>query len=255
MFKELKKRVDKFSDMVYYEPMTEKEIVDFEEKVGKPLNSVYRMFLSTFGLVQDLLADVNTSQDSILENVAYLKDKLPDYFPIFADIDEFDTIYLMSTTNLESNQIYKVRDNNEKFGEIEAYTTLPDLLTVLVQEMESGEAERCSNSEKVHNYEYSFEMECSDDFNKKFNSDEVRQLSEWSPKYYPDNIFGDELADFIFRGCCFRILRDDEGKKYRFEFDESILIKEKDSIAYHMDNLLDKLEVSYNKVVVKLLEI
>ena len=221
MFKELQKRVDRFSDTVYYEPMSAKEIVDFEKKIGKRLNSVYREFLSTFGLVQDILNSINTSEESILEDVEYLKDKLPDYFPIFVDVDEVDTIYLMSTLNPSSEKVYKVIDDNEILGKIQPFKTLTELLSISILEIENEESERCPNSEKINCFEYFFESESYNDFIEVFKANGLEQLSEWHPKYYPDKIFGDEIAEFNFNGVSLHIERDEDKTEYRFEFDAS----------------------------------
>jgi len=254
MFKEFQKRVDGFSDTVYYEPMSEKEIVDFEKKIGKRLNSVYRLFLSTFGLVQDILDNINVSQDSILDDVDYLKDKLPDYFPIFVDVDEVDTIYLMSTSNLDSEEVYKVIDNNKKLGEIKPFKTLTELLSISIKEIENEEIERCPNSEKVNCFEYSFESESYNDFIEMFKAEGLEQLSEWHPKYYPDNVFGDEIAEFNLKGRSFHMERNEDKTEYRFEFDEPILTKKEETVAYNMDNLLNIQRINHKKEVTKLIE-
>ncbi len=254
MFKELKKRVDKFKDTVYYEPMSEGEIVDFERKIGKRLNSRYRKFLLTFGLVQDIYVNISTSEESILDDVDYLKDKLPDYFPIFVDLDEVDTIYLMSTSNPESEMIYKVEDNNDKLGKIKPYKTLTELLSNSIQEIEREEDdEKCLNSDKVNCYEYYFVSEYYNDFVLIFSAAGLEQLSDWHPKYYPDNIFGDEIAEFSFCGMDFQIERNENATKYRFEFDEPILTKKEDSIAKQIDELFNLQKIKYTKEVVKLI--
>ncbi len=254
MFKEFQNRIDRFSNTVYYEPMAEKEIIDFEEKIGKRLNSVYRLFLSTFGLVQDILDKINTSQESILEDVDYLKNKLPDYFPIFVDIDEVDTIYLMSTSNLESEMVYKVIDDNEKLGEIQPFKTLTELLSISIKEIENEEIERCPNSEKVNCFEYSFESEFYKYFIETFQAEGLRQLSEWHPKYYPDNVFGDEIAEFSFKGRSFQMERNEDKTEYRIEFDEPILTIKEESVADNMDILLNIKMIKHKKEVIKLIE-
>lgn len=253
MFKELQKRVDRFSDTVYYDPMPEEEIVDFEKKIGKRLNYVYREFLSTFGLVQDILESLNTSEESILEDVDYLKDKLPDYFPIFVDVDEVDTIYLMSMSNPSSEKIYKVIDDNNKLGKIQPFKTLTELLSISIQEIENGENERCPNSEKINCFEYSFESKFYNDFIEIFKASGLEQISNWIPKYYPDNILGQEIAEFNFNGMYFHIERNEDMTEYRFEFDEPILIKKEESIVYNIDNLLYVQRIKHKKEVIKLI--
>lgn len=254
MFKELQKRVDRFSDTVYYESMSEEEIVEFEKKIGKRLNSVYREFLSTFGLVQDILNIINISEESILEDVDYIKDKLPNYFPIFVDVDEVDTIYLMSTSNPSSEKVYKVIDDNDKLGKINPFKTLTELLSISIQEIENEERSRCPNSEKINCFEYSFGSEFYNDFIDIFKADGLEQLSEWHPKYYPDNVFGDEIAEFSFNGMSFYLERNEDKTEYRFEFDEPILTKKEESIAYNVDNLLYTHRIKHKKEVTKLIE-
>lgn len=253
MFKEFQKRVNRFPDTVYYEPMTEEEIVEFEKKLGKRLNSVYREFLATFGVVQDILENINTSEESILADVDYLKDKLPDYFPIFIDIDEVETIYLMSSSNPDSEKIFKVINDDEKLGKIEPFKTLTELLSISIQEMENEGDERCPNSEKINAFEYSFESKFYDDFIDIFKAAGLEQLSDWQPKYYPDNLFGDEIAEFNFKGMSFHMERNEGKTEYRFEFVEPILTKKEESIAYNINHLLQTHRIKHQKEVFKLI--
>lgn len=253
MFKEFQKRLNIFSDSVYYEPMSEEEIIDFEKKIGKRLNSVYREFLSTFGLIHDIFKSIDISEESILEDVDYLRDKLPGYFPIFIDVDEVDTIYLMSMTDPDSEEIYKVVDENNHLGEIQPYKTLTELLSLSIHEIEYGEDERCLNTKKINCFEYTFESKYFNDFIEMFKASGLEQLSDWHPKYYPDNIFGDELAEFTFNGISFNIEVDEDKTEYRFEFDEPILTKKEDSIAKQVDELFNVQKIKYKKEVVKLI--
>lgn len=253
MFEKLKIRVDRFLETVYYEPMSEGEIVELEKRIGKSLNTVYREFLLTFGLVQDINDSINSSVEEILEDVDYLREKLPDYFPIFVDVDEEDTIYLMSTLNPESEKIFKVVDDDGKLGKIQYHTTLTDLLFNSIQEIERNESERCPNSEKINCFEYSFEREFYTDFIEIFTAAGLKQLSDWQPKYYPNNVFGDEIAKFVFYGMNFQMERNEDETEYRFEFDESILIKKEESIAKKFDELFEVQRIKYKKEVVKLI--
>ncbi len=253
MFEKLKKRVDRFPETVYYEPMSEGEIIEFEKRIGKGLNLVYREFLLTFGLIQDINDSIKRSIEATLEDVDYLRDKLPEYFPIFLDVDEEDTIYLMSTSNLESEKIFKVVDDDGKLGEIQYHTTLTDLLSNSIQEIEKNEDERCPNSEKINCYQYSFEGGFYADFIEIFTAAGLKQLSDWKPKYYPDNIFGDEIAEFVLYEMNFQIERNEDATAYRFEFDESILIKNEKSIVKKVDELFEVQRIKYKKQIEKLI--
>lgn len=254
MFKELQKRLIKYSDVVYYSPMTEEEVSQFEQKVGKKINLVFREFLLTFGFTQDVLRDFEVDERSILEDAEYLKDKLPDYFPISIEVDEFDTIYLMSNSNRTDKIVYKVRDNAGEFGEITKYDTFTNILEKSIQMIEDNPGDRCPNSEKINNYEYMFTSKYYDDFIEILNVVGLKQKTDWRAKYYPENVFGDEIAIFELLGEEVLLERNEDKTEYRLEFDEPILFAKENSISMKIDNLLKAKRIEYEKDEFKLIE-
>ena len=74
----------KFSDVVYYEPMSDNEILDMEKVIGKSIKPLYREYLSAFGMTQDIFDGIGTSCESFMEDFDFIKDSLKDYLPIFS---------------------------------------------------------------------------------------------------------------------------------------------------------------------------
>jgi len=234
--------------------MTEEEVSQFEQKFGRKINLVFREFLLTFGFTQDILRDFNIDEESILEDVEYLRDKLPDYFPIYIEVGEFDTIYLMSNSNRTDNIVYKVRDNGGELGEITKYDTFTNILEKSIQMIVDNPGDRCPNSKKINNYEYTFTSKYYDDFIEILNAAGLKQKTDWRAKYYPDNIFGDEIAIFELLGEDVLLERNEDKTEYRLEFDEPLLIAKKNSISMKIDNLLKAKRIEYKKDEFKLIE-
>ena len=154
-YKEIKNKLEKFSDVVYYEPMSNNEILDIEKTIGKTINPLYREYLSIFGMVQDIFYELRTSIDSFLEDFEFIRDSLKDYLPIYSDIDEEDTIYLISNKDLLDDFVYIVKvDSNDKIGEVRRLKPFHQIIKESISDLEKNYKDRCPNKYKVNNAEF-----------------------------------------------------------------------------------------------------
>jgi arsenate reductase-like glutaredoxin family protein len=94
-YKEIKEKLIEFSEVVYYEPMTEDKIIEIEKKIGKTIKPLYREYLLNFGMNQDVFEKLITDIDSFSKDFDFIKNSLRGYLPVFSDIDIEDTIYII----------------------------------------------------------------------------------------------------------------------------------------------------------------
>jgi hypothetical protein len=103
-YKGIKDQLAKYSDVVYYEPLSEKEIQAIEKQIGTTIKSLFREYLLAFGFTQDIFEKVTALKDSWLDDVEFIRNSYPDYLPIFCDIEEDDTLYLIKNIDSEDDE-------------------------------------------------------------------------------------------------------------------------------------------------------
>ena len=118
-YKEIKDKLKKFSDVVYYEPMSNSEILEIEKRIGRTIKPLYSEYLSTFGMTQDVFDELQTSINLFLKNFDFINNSLMDYLPISSDIDDEEKIFLINNNDLQDDFVYYVKvDSNDKIGKI-----------------------------------------------------------------------------------------------------------------------------------------
>lgn len=250
MFQEIQERVAKFSEYIYYKPLSEDEVNHFEMKIKTKIPRIYKEFLLTFGFVQDVCKELQTSKESIIEDVDFLNSNLPDYFPIKTDIGELTTIYLIKKDGDEI--VYKIyEDETEKLSKLTKYKSFSNILESSLQEIENNLEERCPNTEKINCYEFKFN---GMDYENFIGIVGLEQRTKWKPKYYPENYFGDEVATFTILGIEVELERDEDKSEYSFEIDEPILTVKKNSIVENICGLLKAQRIAYKKEETLLIE-
>ena len=255
-YKEIKNKLEGFSDVVFYEPMSNNEILDIEKTIGKTINPFYREYLSTFGMVQDIFDELRTSIDSFIEDFEFIMDTLKDYLPIHSDIDEEDTIYLINNKDLLDDFVYIVKvDSNDKIGEVRRLKPFHQIIEESISDLENNYKDRCPNKDKVNNAEFTIPDNDFPAFVDIFKKEGLKQKTEWRPKYYPENIFGDEVAIFELFNNEIIIERNDDFSLYRFELEEPILTDREKSIIRKTAQLLKVQRIKYEKMECKLIEI
>ena len=75
MFQEIQEKADKFSEYIYYEPLSEDEVNHFEMKIKTKIPEFYKEFLLTFGFVQDVCKELQTSKESFIDDVDSTKNQ------------------------------------------------------------------------------------------------------------------------------------------------------------------------------------
>lgn len=253
MYQEIKKRADKFSEYIYYEPLTEDEVNHFEMKIKTKIPEFYKEFLLTFGFAQDICKELKTSKESIIEDVDFFNSNLSDYFPIKTELGDLNTIYIIKKDGDE--MVYKIyEDKTEKLSNLSKYKSFSNILESSLQEIENNFEERCPNTEKINCHEFNFEGKDYEDFIEIFGIVGLVQNTKWKPKYYPINYFGDEVTTFTVLGIEIELERNEDKSEYRFEIDEPILTVKKNSIVENICGLLEAQKIPYEKEEILLIE-
>jgi hypothetical protein len=254
-YQKTKDRLIKFSDVVYFEPMSNSEILNIERRIGQPIKPIYREYLSTFGMTQDIFDKLRTSIDSVLEDFYFINNSLKDYLPIFSDIDEEDTIYLINNKDLQDDFVYFVKvDRNDKIGKIKKLKLFPQIIEESISELEKNYKNRCHNKNKINNVEFIITGNDFTAFIEIFKTEGLKQKTKWGPKYYPENIFGDEVAIFELFDNEIIIERNDDYSQYRFELEEPILADIKKSKIRKTEQLLNVQRIEFEKIECRLIE-
>ncbi len=126
---EIDKRLEVFSDVVFYEPMSENEILDIEKRIGQTIKPLFRQFLLVFGMTQDIFDDLKTNLEIFYDNFDFIKDSLKGYLPIFHHEDDEDEMYLLNNEDLLDDFIYKVSvDRNDNIGKVKKEKTFHQII-------------------------------------------------------------------------------------------------------------------------------
>ncbi len=255
-YNDLKDTLKKFSDVIYYEPMQEEEISEIEKSKGVKIKPMYREFLTTFGLIQDVFEELKTDKDSLLEDFNFSKDNFKGYIPIYSDIEEDDdVIFLIKNDDLNDEYIYSVNiDIKDEIGEIKKRKSFIKSIEGSISDLESDYKDRCPNSDKINLTEFTVSIDDFQIFLDVFEPAGLKQKTNWGPKYYPENVFGDEVAIFELNDTEIIFERDDEHIQYSFDMEESIFTKSEDSIIIITEKLLNENKIEYKKLECKLIE-
>lgn len=242
----IKEQLAKYSDVVYYEPMSEKKIQAIEKQKRLTIKPLFREYLLAFGFTQDVFENVTSLQDSWLEDVEFIEDSYPNYLPIFCDIDEEDTLYLINNVDLEDDFVYRVAiENDEPTGTKVKHRTFQSLIEEGIMDLARDHKNRFLNTEKSNVFEFKFKAKHFATFLESLKNEGLSQKTNWKAKYFPDNIFGDEVAGFVLLDKEFPIERDADCKFYEFELEESVFTKKKDSMITKTKKLLKAHKIKY----------
>lgn len=254
-YKEIKDKLLKFSDVVYYEPMSDNEILDIEKQTGHTIKPLYREYLLAFGMTQDAFEKLTTSVESHLENFDFIKDSLNDYLPISSEVDEDETIFLINNSDLQDDFIYRVKVNDDqKIGKVRKLKLFHQLIEKSISDINASYKDRCPNKDKINNTEFIISGKDFPAFTDLFKAEGLKQKTKWRPKYFPENIFRDEVAIFELFNNEITIEREDDYSQYRFELDEPILIDKEKSITLKIEHLLNAKGIKFEKNECKLIE-
>ena len=86
-YSEIKNKLEPFKDVIYYEALTEKEVLELEKKWNMRLRPLIREFLLDFGFCQDLVEELKMEEDEMWNNIKWLRENgLDNYIPIKTEI-------------------------------------------------------------------------------------------------------------------------------------------------------------------------
>ncbi|MDD2635832.1 MAG: hypothetical protein PHW82_10070 [Bacteroidales bacterium] len=257
-YKEIEESLMKFSEFVYYEPMTKDEILEIEKRIGQTIKPLYREYLLSFGMIQDVFEELRTNLDRFFEDFDFIKDSLSGYLPIASGIDFEDIIVLINNNDLQDDFVYNVEvDSNNKIGKLKKIKPLQEIIDESILELENDYQDRCRNEDKINIVEFILSNNDFTKFIEIFKAVGIKQKTDWKPKYYPENIFGYEVAIFELFNNEIIFERDDIGEgntKYRFELEEPILTDYEKSIIKRTEQLLDNHKIRFEKIECKLFE-
>lgn len=254
-YNEIKEKISVYSDVIYYEPLSEIKILEIEKIIGQSIKPLYREYLLAFGLTQDVFNTLTNGIDVFFENLDFIEDSLKGYLPIFSDSDLDDIIYIINNNDLLDDFIYKVVvGNNDKIGKIKKLKPFQNTIDESVIKLTKNYKKRCLNKDKINIAEFIIPGEDFSNFIKVFKSYGLEQKTDWKPKYYPYNIFGDEIAIFELFENTITIQRDEDSSNYEFEIDEPILIKNEKSFTIKIEDLLKAHQIKHEINHTKLFE-
>jgi hypothetical protein len=248
-YKNIEIKLKEYSDVVYYEPLTNDEILEIEKQIGKTIKPLYRDFLSTFGVVQDAFEKLQTTVDKMVKDYVFLKKPYKDYLPIFCELDVEDTYYLINNIDLLDDNVYVVKVNsNDKIGKLKKHISFQQIIEDSVSDISKNYKNRSSNNDKVNSAKFIISADDFDNFLEVFKVYGLTKISDWQPKYAPKNYFGDEVAKYELNNCEIVIQRTAEHDEYSFEVEEPILTPKDNSIIVKTEKLLKDSGIEFEKI-------
>lgn len=254
-FKDVKKKLIEFSSVVYYEPMTEDDIVEIEKKIFQPIKPLYREYLLTFGMTQDVFKKFITDVDTLIDDFDFIKNSLNAYLPLSSYVDIEDTIFLINNKDLKDDFVYMIKiDSNDNIGKIKKLKPFQQIIEESISYLKKSYKYRCLNKNKVNITEFIIPETYFDNFNETFKTVGLKQKTQWLPKYYPKDVFRNEVATFEIFDKEITMEKEVDLSQYRFELEESILTDNKKSMIYKTEKLLKEQRIEFNKVESKLID-
>jgi hypothetical protein len=250
-------KLQQFSDVIYFDPMSENDILEIEKTIGMTIKPLYREFLLTFGMAQDIFVEYNSDLNSFLEVFDFIKDTLIGYLPIFTDSDDIDLYYFINNNDINDNFIYCAKSaiiDDIEIGKVEKQQTFIEVIEKSISNLEKNHQDRCLNIDKINNVEFSFSKKYWIKFVALMKNQGLKQKTKWKPKYFRENIFGDEVAKFELFNYIFIVERDELHSNYFFELEEPALTDKEKSIIIKTEQLLVNNRIKFDKLVCNLLD-
>ena len=80
LYLDIKRQLEPFKDRVFYYGLTEIEVTDIEQKIGKAFPIYFREFLKVFGVRQDFVFGLLRREIDFIEQTNYLPDEIKKSF-------------------------------------------------------------------------------------------------------------------------------------------------------------------------------
>lgn len=254
-YSEIKNKLKKYSDVVYYMPMSNNEIVEMEKIIGYTIKPLYREYLSAFGMTQDVFEMLRINMESFIADFNCIKNTLKGYLPISVNWGQENTILLINNNDLEDDFIHFVKvDENDNIGQVKKLKLFTTVIEDAILNLAKMHKYKCHNEDKINNIEFAILGNDFTSFIEVFKNEGLKQCSDWGTEYYPKDIYGVEIAIFELYNNEILIERDINCLQYSFEIEEPILIDVTKSIIYKIEQILKLKGIKYEKNESNLIE-
>ncbi len=221
---EIKNQLKLYEDKVFFLPLDDFYLKNIEKKIGLNFPKIYFEFLKEFGFTQDFITEINQTEDSLKEDLEYVDDLCPEFFPI-GTCEENDEVWMIKRDSSDDTIfVIPMDDEEEIVPESKGYTfkhLINNSLTKVQQEYHT----RTKNAYKVRICEFRIKTEnfniIIEMLNEKLSTKWLN--NNWKDKYNP-NVFDIEIALFEIDNKEIIVEReeDDGVMVYYFEIEESI---------------------------------
>jgi len=256
-FDDIKKTIQPFKEVVYFEPLNENEILQLEEEWGLKLKPILREFLLNFGFTQDVIKKLRMDREDMKENLDWLREnELFNFVPIKTKITaNRDLIIALNNDEIEDEYLYEIdleaKDESRRIKRKKKKFT--EIINKEVSKI--NVVNRCKNRNKIRVSEFIIETTNIQDLLVALKDIKIRQLSEWVDKYYPENPFGSKIAKFeMFAKIRLVFEKNERSTEYRFEIEEPILLDKKESLIQKTEKLLAKSKLEFENIECDLIE-
>jgi len=103
---DIKQQLETFKDKVFYYGLTETEVKDIEQKIGKSFPIYFREFLKVFGVRQDFVFGLLSREIDFIERNSYLPTEIKKSFILIGDNGGED-FWLLNLENQNDTNLYE----------------------------------------------------------------------------------------------------------------------------------------------------
>jgi hypothetical protein len=174
LYTDIKRQLEPFKDKVFYYGLTETEVVDIEQKLGKAFPIYFREFLKIFGARQDFVFGLLTRENDFVEQSEYLPDEIKKSFILIGDNGGED-FWLLNTDNQNDTNIYEWQHWLD--GEVvKLGYDFDTLLKENITKLSNTEIERKTNDKKSWCVQFAI---TTDDEQKIYSTIPLTLLQDW----------------------------------------------------------------------------
>lgn len=106
LYIDIKRQLEPFKDKVFYYGLTETEVINIEQKIGKTFPIYFREFLKAFGVRQDFVFGLLMREIDFIERTNYLPEEIKKSFILIGDNGGED-FWLLNTVNQSDTNLYE----------------------------------------------------------------------------------------------------------------------------------------------------
>jgi hypothetical protein len=254
---DIKNKLKDFKDKVFFLPVHPDDLTKIERKYNIKIPKAYLRFLSEFGFIQNVTS-ITQTEDSLIDNLDYVIDKFPGYFPI--GISENAEILFIINQN-DNEQIYEISTKDIDVNKTKKSLQHPDFESYLkyeLNELIKNSEYRISDHSKVRCFEFSITINNFEPIVKLLKSRfSVKWIDkQWKDKYYPNilklkfaSIEIDQTQIFVEKDCCI-----DSETVFRIEFIEPLSEIVNLSKAEIIKDIFDNNGINYEMIDSGILE-